>query len=167
MPDGGERDQLRAGELQFAIVPAGLGEPGVNTKPFASIREFFVSRSGYGLPQMAPLRLANLPPMKIIVPGATHARRRILEDYFALTQARIGRRLELDTMFGTVDLVTRTDWVTILPTALIAEEITQRRLVVNPLVPVLTLQVILAEPSRMDLPRAAAAFLGILHTETI
>ena len=158
--------QVRGGELAFAIVPAGLGAPGVNTKQFAATREFFVSRGNSGLQHLAPVNLADLRPQKMIVPSVSHARRSALEHYFALTGVNIERRLELDTMLGTLDLVAKSDWVTLLPATVVLEELEQRRFTVNPLVPSLTLELILVEPSQRDLEPAASAFLEMLRSET-
>jgi len=69
-------------------------------------------------------------------------------------------------MFGTLDFVASTDWVTILPGTMMVSDIERRNLTINPLAdPPLALDLVLIEPSRRPLPPAAEAFLEILRTE--
>ena len=76
------------------------------------------------------------------------------------------RMIELDAMFGTLDLVQRTGWVAVLPGIMMAEEDELQRLVVNPLAaPRLTLDLMLIEPSRCTMSPAAQAFLAMLEEE--
>jgi DNA-binding transcriptional LysR family regulator len=69
-------------------------------------------------------------------------------------------------MFGTLDFVAGTDWVTILPGTMMVSDIEQRELTINPLAdPALALDLVLIEPSRRPLAPAAEAFLEILAEE--
>src|SRR5215218_10132055 len=69
-----------------------------------------------------PVRLAELAPLKIVVPSQANTRRMLLETYFASNGVAIERVLELDAMLGTLDFVARTDWGTILPAILMGEK---------------------------------------------
>jgi len=80
----------------------------------------------------------------------------------------VARRLELDTMFGTLDFVANSDWVTILPGTMMVSDIERRSLTINPLAdPPLALDLVLIEPSRRPLSPAAEAFLEILRAEAV
>jgi DNA-binding transcriptional LysR family regulator len=160
-------EQVRAGELAFAIVPPVLGEAGLKSRLFVRTPELLVSGRESGLPHLAPLRLASLGPLKLVVPGVANARRARIETYLASTGVGIERRLELDTMFGALDFVAGTDWVTILPGAMMVSDIEQRQFTINPLVePPLALDLVLIEPSRRPLAPAAEAFLDCLRAAT-
>lgn len=166
--------QVRAGELAFAIVPASTGTVGVKTTRFAYTPEVLVSGAAAGREHMTPLRLADLGPLKVVVPSAQNARRASIETYLASNGVAVERRLELDAMMGTLDFVASTDWVAILPGLMMAEEAarpvspgTPRRFTVNPIAdPPLGMDLVRIEPARRPLSPAAAAFLDVLADET-
>ncbi|HEX6978921.1 MAG TPA: LysR family transcriptional regulator [Alphaproteobacteria bacterium] len=160
--------QVKAGELAFAIVPAFSGGAGLKSRLFARTPEVLVSRRTSGLKHLKPVRLSKLGPLKVVVPGSSNTRRRILETYFASNGVRIERMLELDAMLGTLDFVANTDWVTVLPGIMMASDIDRRQFTINPLAqPPLDIDLVLIEPARQPLSPAADAFLAILQEETI
>ena len=107
--------RVQANELDFAIVPAFSGGAGLKSSLFLRTPELLVSSTRSGLAQLAPLRLAELGPLKLVVPGQANTRRRLLETYFASNGVQVERLLELDAMLGTLDFISRTDWMTVLP----------------------------------------------------
>jgi DNA-binding transcriptional LysR family regulator len=160
-------EQVRAGELAFAIVPPVLGETGLRSRLFLSTPELLVSGRRSRLPHLAPVRLADLGPLSLVVPGAANVRRQRIDAYLAANDVTVARRLELDTMFGTLDFVAGTDWMTILPGAMMVSDIERSDLTINPLAdPPLALDLMLVEPSRRALAPAAEAFLDVLGAET-
>ncbi len=170
--------QVRAGDLDFAIVPASTGMVGVRTTRFAYTPEVLVSSAAAGLEHLRPVRLAELGPLKLVVPGMQNARRANIETYLASNRVAVERRLELDAMMGTLDFVASTDWVAVLPGLMMAPEVdgTGRprpgtdavgRFAVNPIAdPPLGMDLMLIEPARRPLPPPAAAFLDVLGQET-
>lgn len=163
--------QVRAAELDFAVVPAFPGDVGLRLSPFLRTPEVLVSRAGSGLAHLEPVRLADLPPLSLVLPGPANTRRRTIETYLASQRVRIARLLELDAMLGTLDLVAGTGWVAILPGVMMAAEASAREaprlFTVNPLAePPLPLDLVLVEPARRALSPAAAAFLSVLEEET-
>jgi DNA-binding transcriptional LysR family regulator len=113
------------------------------------------------------VRLADLGPLSLVVPGAANVRRQRIDAYLAANDVTVARRLELDTMFGTLDFVAGTDWMTILPGAMMVSDIERSDLTINPLAdPPLALDLMLVEPSRRALAPAAEAFLDVLGAET-
>lgn len=162
--------QVRAGELDFAVVPAFGGATGLRSRHFLRTPEVLVSRLDSGLPHLGGVRLAALGPLRLVVPGPRNTRRQTIETYLASNDVRVERLAELDAMLGTLDLVATTGWVTILPGIMMASDAddpARRQFTVSPLVdPPLTLDLVMIEPARAALSAAAAAFLAVLEEET-
>ena len=164
--------EVRAGAFDFAIVPAFADGPGVRVQLFLATPETLVSsRDGdsptRGLAHMAPVRLATLGPLKVVMPGPDNTRRQTLSTYFATHAAAVERTMELDAMMGTLDYVARSDWVTILPGVMMAADAGESSFKVNPIAdPPLDLDLVAIEPARRALSPAAAAFYAVLAAET-
>ncbi len=159
--------QVRAGEVDFAVVPDFSGPIGLRRQLFARMPEVLVSAPAPGRQPGAPVRLSSLAPLNLIVPSHPNTRRHLLEAYLAANDVGIGRLLELDTMFGTLDLVATSDWMTILPQVMMAPLHQHGRYLVNPLDdPPLLLDLALIEPAARSLSPAAAAFAEMLRAET-
>jgi len=161
-------EQVRAGALAFAIVPAFLGGTGLRQTPFARTPEVLVAAAGARIEHLRPVRLATLGPIKLVVPGAQNTRRKTIETYLASNGVEVERLLELDAMLGTLDLVATTDWVTILPGVMMARDVEPGRYALGPLAePALALDLVLIESSRREMPPAARAFAELLSGETM
>ncbi len=159
--------QVLAGQLEFAIVPAFSGAAGLKSRLFLRTPELLVSGRRSALPHLAPTRLAGLGPLKLVVPGKANTRRDLIETYLASNGVEVERLLELDAMIGTLDFVSRTDWVAILPALMMATESRQRVFTVNPIVsPAFSLDLVLIEPSRRHMAPAAQIFLQMLEEES-
>lgn len=160
--------QVLAGVHDFAVVPAVAGVRGLKMRTLIRTPEVLVSAPGSRLEHMRPVRLADLGPLKVVLPGAANTRRRTLESYFVKVGAAVERVMELDAMMGTLDLVSRTDWVTILPGVMMSSDLERRSLWINPLAaPPLSLELVLIEPARRVMSEAASAFLGVLEEEAL
>ena len=159
--------QVRSGELDFAIVPAIPNSAGIRSRHFLRTIELLVSRPGSRLRHLDPVRLKTLGPLRLVVPGVQNTRRRTIETYLAANGLRCERVLELDAMLGTLDLVARSDWVTLLPGIMMAADIEKPTVTINPIVnPVFTLDLVLIEPSRRAMSPAAQTFLDMLQLES-
>ena len=160
--------RVQANELDFAIVPAFSGGAGLKSSLFLRTPELLISSTRSGLAQLAPLRLAELGPLKLVVPGQANTRRRLLETYFASNGVQVERLLELDAMLGTLDFISRTDWMTVLPGLMMADDSEPRLFTINPIAdPSFTLDLVLIEPSRRPMSAGAEAFLDMLHDEAV
>jgi len=160
--------RVQANELDFAIVPAFSGGAGLKSSLFLRTPELLISSTRSGLVQLAPLRLAELGPLKLVVPGQANTRRRLLETYFASNGVQVERLLELDAMLGTLDFISRTDWMTVLPGLMMADDSEPRLFTINPIAdPSFTLDLVLIEPSRRPMSAGAEAFLDMLHDEAV
>lgn len=160
-------EQVLAGELAFAVVPAFSGAPGLGSRLFLRTPELLVSSRRSGLAHLAPTRLGDVGALKLVVPSQANTRRRLIETYLASNGVPVERLLELDAMLGTLDFVARTDWVAILPALIMATEMKSRLFTVNPIVrPAFSLDLVLIEPSRRPMAPAAQVFLHMLETES-
>jgi LysR family transcriptional regulator, nitrogen assimilation regulatory protein len=159
--------QVRAGELDFAVVPAIPNTPGIRSRHFLRTIELLVSRRESRLRHLDPMRLKDLGSLRLVVPGPQNTRRRSIETYLAANGLQCERVLELDAMLGTLDFVSRSDWVTILPGIMMAADIERPSVTINPIVdPVFTLDLVLIEPARRAMSPAARSFLEMLQVES-
>ena len=161
-------EQVQSAELEFAVVPAFSGAPGLKSRLFLRTPEVLVSKTTNTRAHLAPVRLAELDPLKLVVPSKANTRRRLIETYLASNGVRIERLLELDAMLGTLDFVARTDWAAILPGIMMANELRSRQFTVNPISdPPFGLDLVLIEPSRQPISASAQAFLQVLQEESV
>jgi LysR family transcriptional regulator, nitrogen assimilation regulatory protein len=158
--------QVKAAELGFAIVPAFACGPGLNSRLFLRTPEVLVSKGTGRLRHGAPVRLADLSPIKLVMPSKPNTRRNTLETYCSANGVQIERLIELDAMLATLDLVARSDWVTVLPGIMMALD-GGAQLCVNPLDdPPFWLDLVLIEPSHRTMSAAAVSFLSALEAES-
>ena len=157
---------VQAGELDFAIVPSDSSATGLRGSFFVRTPEVLVSRAGGDVGPLTPVCLRDLAPLKLVVPGGNNIRRHTIESYCTTNAIRIGQLLELDTMLGTLDFVANSDWVTILPAVMMAEDGGHRALSVNPIIgPEMHIDLMLIEPIRRPMSNLAARFADLLRTE--
>ena len=158
---------VQAAELEFAIVPAFSGAPGLKSRLFLRTPEVLVSGAKSPFTHQAPMRLSDMGPLKLVVPSKANTRRRLIETYIASNGVKVERMLELDAMLGTLDFVSRTDWLAILPGIMMANETRRREFTVNPIAdPAFGLDLVLIEPSRRPMSPGAQAFLEVLEEES-
>ena len=160
-------ESVVAGELDFAVVPPLEPRAGLATRLIGRDREILLSGRGSPLRHLAPVRLTDLPAMKLVVPLPQNARRRTLETYFATHDVTIDRMLEMDAMIGTLDFVAHSDWMAILPSVICVDEIDRGDgLKLHPIVePTFTSEFVLVQSARRPLSMGAEQFAAALETE--
>ena len=159
-------DMVLADELDFALVPAFEGRVGLKPRLLVRDREMLLSGAKRGLKPLAPVRLADCAPLKIVVPGPDNVRRRNLETYFQTHGVEIAALLEMDAMIGTLEFVARSDWVTVLPSLISVNDIGKGDLVVNPIAdPPLHAEFVVIQPARRTLSVPARLFLERFDAE--
>ena len=159
-------DMVLADELDFAVVPAFEGRVGLRSRLLVRDREMLLSGRAGGLTPLAPVRLAERAPLKIVVPGPDNTRRRNLDTYFQSHGVEIAAMLEMDAMIGTLEFVARSDWVTVLPSLISVNDIGRRELVVNPIIdPPLHAEFVVIQPARRPLSIQARLFLERFEAE--
>src|SRR3974377_2078120 len=147
-------------ELDFAVVPAFEGTIGLKSRLLVRDREMLISGPKRGLTALAPVRLGQLKPLKIVVPGPDNIRRRNLETYFQSHGVEIENGLDMDAMIATLEFVARSDWVTVLPSVISVEDIGRGEMTVHPLVePELPAEFVVIQPTRRVLSTQARLFL--------
>lgn len=115
---------------------------------------------------LKPVKLSELGPLKVVLPGLQNTRRRNIETYFSVNGVAVAQRLELDAMMGTLQFVAVSDWVAILPFVMMASDLDGGRFDVRPLEdPPFYSEFVLIEPARKVMSPAAALFADILRME--
>jgi len=153
-------------ELDFAVVPAFEGTRGLKSRLLVRDREMLISGPKRRFAPLAPLRLSECTPLKIVVPGPDNTRRRNLEIYFQTHGVEIAAMLEMDAMIATLEFVACSDWVTILPSVISVNDIGRGELIVNPFVePELHAEFVVIQPARRTLSTQARLFLQRFEAE--
>lgn len=153
-------------QLDFAVVPAFEGTVGLRARHLVSDREILISGHERGLTPLKPVRLADLKPLKIVVPGPENIRRRNLDTYFQSHGVEVTAMLEMDAMIATLEFVARSDWVTVLPSVISVNDIGRGELTVNPIVgPELHAEFVTIQPTRRTLSTQARLFLERFEQE--
>jgi LysR family nitrogen assimilation transcriptional regulator len=157
-------DMILKGELDFAVVPAFEGATGISHRLLARDREMLVSAKRDN--NLKPVKLSELGPLKVVLPGPQNTRRRNIETYFSANGVAVAQRLELDAMMGTLQFVAASDWVAILPFVMMVSDLDDDRFDVRPLEdPPFYSEFVLIEPARKVMSPAAALFADILRLE--
>src|SRR5262249_14344636 len=121
-----------------------------------------------GREPLAPVRLAELAPLKVIVPAPHNVRRRNLDTYFQTHGIEVAATLEMDAMMGTFEFIARSDWVTVLPSVIAVNDIDKGDLVVNPIVdPPMHIDCVVIQPARRTLSTQARLFLERFEAEVV
>lgn len=159
-------DMVLAEDLDFAVVPTFEGRLGLRSKLLARDREMLVSGPARGFAPLAPIRLRDCAPLRIVAPGLPNIRRRNIETYFQTNGVPVEDMIEMDAMIGTLEFVGATDWVAILPGLICVNDLSRHDLVINPIVdPPLFAEFVIIEPARRTLSVQARLFLERLETE--
>lgn len=161
-------DQVRDGELDFAIVPSFALPSGLHARRIATNREMLVTRAGRTGRHLEPVRLSDLGPLEVVLPGPLNTRRQSLESYFAENGVDVRNRLELDAMMGTLEFIANSDWVAVLPAILMANDRDDARYEIRPLDdPPMRSEFVLIEPARSAMKPAARLFSEQLMREAL
>lgn len=156
--------QVEAGELDFAIVPREPVRESLRATYLGTDREVLVRRAGPGPAHLSPVDLADLPPLKLALPSRGNARREAIDTYLKIHGLPVSAVIDMDAMLATLDLVARSDWMTILPTTICFNDLDGTHRALHPLErPALTVDYVLIEPARRALPPSAALFLERLR----
>lgn len=159
-------ERVALGDLDFAIVPSTQERDGVSTCWVRTDFEVLVSGPALGLEHMAPVRLANLPPLKLIMPEPQNARRRVLDGYLQQYEVPLSRTMSMDAMHSTLSLIRRSDWSAILPATMITQELRDGGLTINPVVePAIITSCALIEPAYKPMGPAARLLADELYDE--
>lgn len=163
---GSLTDMVLNDDLDFAVVPAFEGTIGLKSRLLVRDREMLISGPRGGFKPLAPVRLSECKPLKIVVPGPDNIRRRNLDTYFQSHGVEVEAMLEMDAMIATLEFVARSEWVTVLPSVISINDIGRGELVVNPIVaPELHAEFVVIQPTRRTLSTQARMFLERFERE--
>jgi DNA-binding transcriptional LysR family regulator len=158
-------DMVLAEELDFAVVPGFEGRTGLKSRLLARDREMLLSGKARGLKPLKAVRLANVSPLRLVMPGVQNVRRRNLDTYFQTNGITVAELIEMDAMTGTLEFVAASDWVTVLPSLICVNDIAASDIIVSPIEPPLHAEFIVIEPARRVLSVQARLFLERLEAE--
>jgi DNA-binding transcriptional LysR family regulator len=158
-------DMVLAEELDFAVVPGFEGRTGLKSRLLARDREMLLSGKARGLKPLKAVRLANVSPLRLVMPGVQNVRRRNLDTYFQTNGITVAELIEMDAMTGTLEFVAASDWVTVLPSLICVNDIAAGDIIVSPIEPPLHAEFIVIEPARRVLSVQARLFLERLEAE--
>ena len=157
-------EPVARGELDFAIVPAFDGQTNILATAIGTDCEFLVGAAGGA--HLEPVRLRDIQPLRLVLPGRGNARRRRIEAYLRQQQIEVAEVLELDAMLSTLDLIANSDWLGILPGILCVADWDGQRRCIRPIVePTLPVTYYRIEPGTRALSRAGAIFSEMIEQE--
>lgn len=159
-------EKVAEGEVDFAVVPRSAEREGIRARPLGEDREILVTRAGGRLKHLEPARLADLPPLHLVLPAKGNARRDRLDQAFDTMGVKVASIIAMDAMIATLDFVASSDYATILPQTICGKDLDGRLRWLHPIVdPVLTVGYSVIEPARRAPSPAANAFLERLEAE--
>jgi DNA-binding transcriptional LysR family regulator len=125
---------VMAHELDFAVVTRPPEPLPLRLERFFHARFVLATGPAHGLRPFAPVDLRQLPPLKLVVPSATHSTRTLIDDLLRMQDVPVARLMEIDGLLGTLDLVSGSDWVSIVPLVAIEDEVRLSRVTYSPIV---------------------------------
>jgi LysR family transcriptional regulator, nitrogen assimilation regulatory protein len=153
-------EDVAAGIIDFAIVPRAQRRDGIRTRLLGTDRELLVCRAGGPLKHLEPVKLSDLPPLKLVLPGRGNMRRDSFDSYAELHGVKIANLLDMDAMIATLDFVAHSDFTTVLPETICVNDMDGSVRSLHPIIdPVLTVDYAVIEPAKSVLPPAASLFL--------
>ncbi|MFV2033553.1 MAG: LysR family transcriptional regulator [Halocynthiibacter sp.] len=126
-------DEVANGNLDMAVVPPGRIVPGLQTEHLDTDVEVFVTAPGTRRKNLSGIDLSKCKPLKLVLPGPDNVRREKIDTYLKTYGVPINAVMELDTMMATLDLVSKSDWTTILPGCLCLPDIDRMKRKLHPI----------------------------------
>ena len=111
-------EMVRSNKLEFAIVPSIKNPIGLNVEFISSDINLLVTSKNSSFKHLEPINLSSVKNIKIILPGPENSRRVAINEYFATHNINVIKKLEMDGMIGTLQMIATSDWSAILPAAL-------------------------------------------------
>lgn len=144
-------DEVAAGRIDLGIVPTFNAPDAIRVHPVGSTSEVLVQHGRNRKDHMRSIRLTELRPLRLILQSAGNIRREAILARLKAAKVEIVELLDLESMFGTLEFVENSDFVTILPAIMMTPEIENAKLCVRPIrKPKLDLELIAIEPSSRE-----------------
>ncbi len=150
-------------EIDFAVVLEPPKHEGIEITRLADDTMVLISNPALGLSSGAPVRLAELAPLNLVVPSPNHILRHNIERRIWTKEINVARLLEMDTVHGMIDFVASAGWATILPMTAVLCDVGSERIRINPIVePHLEANLYLIHLTRRPLSLASRAVIESL-----
>ncbi len=157
-------DWVVSGELDFAIVTDPPSQEGLELRALSAEPLVLVSGAKSGFTHLAPVRLPELPPIKLVMPSPQHSLRGMLERHIRVGSIAVERWLEIDGLFGALEFVHKSDWSAIFPVTTVAGDLESGKFVVNPIVePATKLEYYLIHQTQRPLLRSSRELVDRLE----
>ena len=152
-------EMVRSNKLEFAIVPSVKNPTGLNVDFVSSDINLLVTSKNSNFLHLQPINLSSIKNIKIILPGPDNSRRIALNQYFSTHNISILKKLEMDGMIGTLEMIASSDWCGILPSALCDLDLSGELRTLSPLVsPSLVTDYVIITSASKELSPAAQLF---------
>ncbi len=157
---------VMAQELDFAVVTRPPDPLPLRLERLFHARFVLASGPAHGLTPFEPCDLRRITPLKLVVPSSTHSTRGLINDLLRMQDISVSRLMEIDGLLGTLDLVSNSDWVSIVPLVAIIDEVRLSQVTYTPIIgEELGIDYFAAHIVSTSLTIPAQRFLGILRTE--
>ena len=154
------------GKLDFAVVPLFNSDLDLTTTRMGIDQECLVCSAQTNLNLKSEAILSDLPPLRLIMPSKANVRRPLIEHYVSVNNIKLEETMELDTMLGTLDVVAKSDWVSVLPAVLSPPDKDGRDRLFTPLAqPSLEVEYVRITHKARPLSSAGQAFADVLQQE--
>ena len=127
-------EMVRSNKLEFAIVPSVKNPIGLNVEFISSDINLLVTSKNSLFKHLEPINLSSVKNIKIILPGPENSRRIAINEYFATHNINVIKKLEMDGMIGTLQMIATSDWSAILPAALCHLDLSGETRTLSPLI---------------------------------
>ena len=154
-------------KIDLAVVVEPPQHAGMAVRKLTDSFAVLISGRALNQPPLAPVRLSDLAPLKLVVPSPRHSLHGMIDRAIRTGSLRVERLIELDTVTGMIEFVRRSDWATILPLAAVVADLGSDQLRVNPIVePAIATDLYLIHLQQTLLSRAAETFVAALKAKT-
>ncbi|MDA0238699.1 MAG: LysR family transcriptional regulator [Proteobacteria bacterium] len=126
-------DYVRAGELDFAVVIEPPETTGLTIRKLTEELMVLISGPAMKQKQWAPLDLSKAAPLKLVTPSVSNGLRQNIEHQIRAGAIRIEKLIEMDSVHASIEFIKRSDWCTILPSTAMANELSSKELILNPI----------------------------------
>ncbi len=159
-------ESVLAQTVEFAVVLEPPKHEGIEITKFSNDSMVLISSPALGFVRGEPLRLAQLPPLNLVVPSPNHTLRRNIEHHIWTKEIRVSRILEMDSVHGMIDFVGNSKWATILPLTAVVCDLGSERLCINPIAePLLKADLYLINLTQHPLTATAQLFVEELQQQ--
>ncbi|MGI9402847.1 MAG: LysR family transcriptional regulator [Rhizobiaceae bacterium] len=158
--------QVIEGILDFAVVPNAVMPDGLRSSFLDTDLEIFATAIDTDRKHLEPVALSDLEPLKLALPGQENARRPKIDAYLSQYNVPVHSVMELDSMMATLDIVSKGEWVSILPGCTCLPDIEDLRIKLHPITkPKMTVDYVLIEPATKSTSVITQMFIDELADE--